>query len=1077
MRRLLLCAPLLGISFLCLVAICVGCSHPKSKELREAQAQLPSVIDFNYHVKPILSDKCFACHGPDQANQQADLRLDIADGAFAALSSGNGQAIVPRKLHKSQAFLRMISDDPALVMPPPEAHLALSIQEVATIAKWIEQGAAYKPHWSLIPLKPVESPATAEPSLNNEIDRFIVDRLRNKGLSLAKEAAPTQLIRRLSFTLTGLPPSLAEIEAFLDDPSPDAYERLVDRYLASDAYGEHMAAYWMDVARYADSDGYLDDKHRENFPYRDWVIQAFNDNMSYEQFVTWQIAGDLLPDASRESILATAFNRMHKKNSEAGIVYEEFRVEYVADRTNTFGKAFLGLTMECARCHDHKYDPISQQDYYQLFSFFNSTNELGTPVYGPDQTPGPSLMLPTPLQEQQLDSLKAYISKLDRERAHYQPDLAFQDWKAHNLLNLPRVQKRLQQKLVAHYGFDQVEKKGKGYESPEAEGRTAPAKLIDPVLKAGKVGQAFFTNDYNKGHLGKKVGWYDRTDAFSLDLWVYPDTLYEDVAILYHSEDVRIGLKGYTLSLQGNKPTFIMAHSWPQNAIQVQANTALPIRRWTKLTVTYDGSSQAKGVRMFLDGQQQSLTTVHDNLYKGILFEPNIHTYGFRGLSIGNMGKSVPFKRGGIDELKVYEGVLSALEVWVDYVPFSSGNKSNLPQDLLQDYYAVNIDPVEKEYRAQLSTLRQAENQVVNEVSEIMVMGDLPQARPTFVLNRGAYDDPGQEVFPKMPKSILSYPDSLPPNRLGLAQWLFDKRNPLTARVFVNRIWHLHFGRGLTRTIEDVGNQGGLPSHPELLDWLAWDFMQHGWDIKRLHKQIVLSTTFRQSSKVSPELHELDPENIYLARGPSRRMTGEMIRDNALAISGLLNPSLGGPSVHPYQPKNLWASLTNKKWAYRYPEADTLNSYRRSLYTFWKHSAPPPSMQIFDLGSRAECVIRRQITSTPLQALNLLNDPQFIEAARMLAEQALTKSNDPEAQIHYVFMTCTGRAPTQSELNSLKSFYQQEKAQFEAHPEKALAYLSTGISPWNKELEPDSLAALGVLANSVMNTDEAYTLR
>ena len=905
-------------------------------------------------------------------------------------------------------------------------------------------------------------------------------RLEREGLSLSDVASKETLIRRASFDVTGLPPTIAEIDDFLKDNSINAYDKLVDRLLDSKAYGERMAADWMDVARYADSDGYLDDKHRDFSPWRDWVIKAFNENMPYDQFATWQLAGDLVPESDQETKLATAFNRLNKKNSEAGIVYEEYRVEYAADRTHTLGKAFMGLSIECARCHDHKYDPVSQKDYYKLFGFFNSTFEIGTPVYGPDQTPGPSLLLSSVEQQEQIAFLQKTIAEQETnaERAKID-DKGFEKWMAVKSLTHRELNNEISEDLVAYYPFDQFESENNNAESPNQLNSSTPAKFSQPNIKPGKKGNAFFVTDYNSGRLGEKVGWYERTDPFSIQLWIYPDTVYKEAAVMWHSEDRRLGLKGYSLTLRDNKLEFIMAHSWPQNAIQLTAIKPLPTKEWSRITVTYDGSSKLDGVGIYVNGVPQKVSNDFDNLYKGILYEKNIHTYGFGGIRLGVRSKFVPFKNGGIDEVKVFKRNLTPLEVLYTYDEKSAmslvENVNNENRQLLYDYYAAHHNSEYNKSEQQLKVIRDQENELVNEIQEIMIMGDLPQPRSTYVLHRGLYDAHGEQVEPGVPESVLPFDENLPKNRLGLTKWLFDAENPLTSRVFVNRIWQMYFGKGIVETSDDFGSQGSLPSHPELLDWLAVYFQENDWNVKDLHKLILTSATYMQNSKVTKELQDKDPENILLARGPRFRLPAEMIRDNALAISGLLVNKVGGESVYPYQPDGIWDELSTKSWAYKYLQEPGEGLYRRSLYTIWKRTAPPPSMLIFDIADRGVCTVRRKPTSTPLQALVLLNDPQFIEAGRVVAERLIQHEGDTSIRLNTAFRLATGRLPDDTEKNMLNEFYREEFRKFSANKEDALAFLSTGESSWDKALNPSEVAALGVVVNSIMNTSEAFT--
>ncbi len=772
-RRFWLLMTMLGV-------LVLSCGDTKPEWIAAFDDALPDQVDYNFHVRPILSDNCFLCHGPDVGNRKAGLRLDTRDGAIKALESGAGQAIVPRSLARSEAFARMISGDPEQVMPPPDSHLQLSDKEVAILARWIEQGAEYKPHWAFTPPEEKEPPPVEEESwVRQPIDQFVLSRLEREGLAPSQAASKETLIRRLSFDLTGLPPGLGEIDQFVADNTPDAYERLVDRLLSSPSYGERMAATWMDVARYADSDGYLDDKHRDFSPWRNWVIGAFNDNMPYDQFITWQLAGDQIPDASKESTLATAFNRLHKKNGEAGIVFEEYRVEYVADRTNTLGTGIMGLSLECARCHDHKYDPISQKNYYELFAFFNSTFELGTAVYGPGQVPGPALLLSSEVEDQEIEKLQAMISRYEKEVSQtYQQEASFDNWL--RSAKVEDLQTTLSKSLTAYYPLDDIKPtdREKTFTSAEAIGTGANATLRQPVMGEGFKGNAFYVSDYNKLKLGEKIGWYDRTDPFSFQLALRPDTLYPEAGVLWHSESIRLGLKGYSLHLQDNLLQFIIARSWPQNALQVTTKNPIPIGKWSQITVTYDGSSKASGISLFVDGKKQPVTIDYDHLYKSILWEPDIHTYGFEGITLGARDKFIPFKNGGIDEIQIFDRELSELEVLYlndpEQIESTYTNKDQY-RDLLQDHYFTVLDPVARMKREQLKDVRDNENHFISDITEIMVMGDLPEPRPTFILDRGVYSQPTTPVHPNTPESVLPFGD-YPRNRIGLTQWLFDKK-------------------------------------------------------------------------------------------------------------------------------------------------------------------------------------------------------------------------------------------------------------------------------------------------------------
>ncbi|MEQ8217045.1 MAG: DUF1553 domain-containing protein [Arenibacter sp.] len=1071
-----------------LLLVLSGCGWSAPEEVELALAQTPDVIDFNYHVKPILSDKCFACHGPDTDSQKSDLRLDISESALAPHGESKNLAIVPGRPGSSDLIKRILTDNPSEQMPPPESNLSLTTKEIAILAKWIEQGAEYKPHWSFIkPVKP-ELPLIKHSNwAKNELDYFILDRLQREKLHPSERASKETLIRRLSFDLTGLPPSLEQIENFTKDTTAHAYEKLVDRLLQSPAYGERMAADWMDVARYAESDGYLDDKHRDFSAYRDWVIKAFNENMSYKEFSSLQLAGDLIPEPTKESILATAFNRLHKRNSEAGIIFEEYRVEYVADRVLSVGKAFMGLSMECARCHDHKYDPISQKNYYEMSAFFNSTNEFGSAVYGPGQVPGPSLLL----TDNEADKVLAYIDsdinsaekKLDSPKSS-EPE-GFKKWSANPSAIRNSIENNYSKSLTAYYPFDFfVEKGSKKYQSPNrADNSAGPALINEPEIKKAAKNKGVFLNDFTSISLPEKVGWFDQTDPFSISLSVYPDTQYDDVALFYHCEDLRLGLKGYSMFLENNRPKFIMAFSWPTNAIQIKAKEEIPVRQWTNIAVTYDGLGKANGLHMYLNGKEIPVEVEIDHLYKSILFKPDLHTYGFNGFGMGIRNHMKTFINGGIDELKIHNAELSALEVSYGYdsntlSEIMNNSSSTRNWSLLKSHYSLRENNGLEKVKENIRGLKRKKNKVIDTISEIMVMGDLPEARPTYILDRGVYDSHGTEVYPDVPEVVLPFSDSLPRNRLGLVKWLFDENNPLTARVYVNRLWQMHFGTGLVSSSDDFGNQGNLPSHPKLLDWLAVKFMESGWDIKAMNKLIVMSATYQQSSVLTPELLERDKENALLARGPSFRMSAEMVRDNALAICGLLSPKIGGPSVYPYQPEGLWDEISNKPWRYKYLQQPGEGLYRRSLYTIWKRTSGPPSMLIFDVGERGVCTVKRRQTSTPLQALVLLNDPQYLEASRVVAENLMADySGNVDVQLQKAFVMCTGRNPSDTELGVLSKFHAEELKRFTEAKEDAIAYTRIGSSEVKAGLDPVSLAALATVINGVMNTYEGYTIR
>jgi hypothetical protein len=737
---------------------------------------VPDVVDFNFHVKPILSDRCFKCHGPDAQKREANLRLDTKEGLFQHLKDVNNQfVIVPGKPEQSELYRRLVHEDPEQLMPPPKSNLSLNENEKQILRKWIAQGAKYRKHWAFIPPQKTTLPKVRLSDWpKNEIDHFTLAKMEANGLKPNEQAEWPKLIRRLSLDLTGLPPSEDLLKRYLNNTAPNAYRKLVEELLASPRFGERMAAYWLDIARYADSHGYQDDGPRTMWPWRDWVIHAFNKNIPYDKFVTWQLAGDLLPKANKEQILATGFNRNHKITQEGGVIDEEYRVEYVTDRTNTFGKAFLGLTLECSKCHDHKYDPISQKEYFQVFSFFNSVPEKGL---------------------------------------------------------------------------------------------------------------------------------FGAIDLVSL----------------------------------GDPPSMIL----------------------------YD-------------------KTIKDTL------------------------------------------------------PFINKKKGD--------------------------------------TAVVMIMQDMPKPRTTYILKRGQYDLHGDSVKQGTPRSVMAFGNQYDPNRLGLAKWLFEAKNPLTARVFVNRIWMEFFGMGIVKSSDDFGNQGELPTHPELLDWLAVDFRENGWDVKRLVRQMLMSATYQQSNKIEANKREKDFENRLLARGPRLRMSAEMLRDNWLASSGLMNHEIGGPSVKPYQPEGLWEDTNPGRGPLMFYKQDRLQKlYRRSLYTFWKRTAPPPFMLTFDAPMRDYCVAKRVMTNTPLQALNMLNDPQMLEAARFLAANLIKEGTNQETQIKRAFLRIMAREPLEKELKELSQYYQIRYQELAKDRKRAEKLLAVGEMPQAKGVDVAKCAALSETIQIVYNLDEAIT--
>lgn len=1060
---------------LCCLWSLTGCTDAENAFTTETLVQVPEKVDFNFHVKPILSDKCFACHGPDENKLQAGLRLDRPEQAYALLESGS-RAVVPGKVRRSELYHRILSADPDLQMPPPEFKVTLTEYEKAVLTRWISQGAEYKTHWSFIPPAPLEMPDVDQADwVRNPIDRFVLARLEKEGLSPAAPADKETLIRRLTFDLTGLPPTLEEIDAFLADDSDGAYEQLVDRLLASPHYGERMAMEWLDVARYADSHGFHADGFRRMWPWRDWVIRAFNQNLPYDQFITWQLAGDLLPDATREQVLATGFNRNNPINSESGIVPEEYRVENVVDRTVTMAKAFMGLTMECARCHDHKYDPVSQKEFYQLTAFFNNVDELG--MVSNDGAASPTM----PLMSDELDAVITYI----REQIHDKSE-ELEQYQRAALTTTPATPVKfdpqtLAEGLKGHYTLDQPEATCCTNEVGRSSAGRA-GKEVESV--AGKFGRALrFDDTYDWLSLPGQ-GDFERTDAFSISVWVRPEQREDYAAIIGNAGGKNSHWRGYELYLDSlNRPNVRLTHNPPDHRLEIQALDSVRINEWAQLAFTYDGTSRAAGIKLYLNGEQLATRIKYDQLYKSIRTINDTLKVLPYPLRIGRSYQSdldLGLFQGAVDEIRIYDRTLTAEEVFHlahpsddDPTPAKQGMEA---QQRLRLHQVQRQDTQYLRIQKELRALHQREHTALDSVPEIMVMREMDPPRPTFILDRGLYDAPTTRVNPGTPEAVLVFPDTLPRNRLGLARWLLSPEHPLTSRVLVNRYWHLFFGRGIVNTLEDLGNQGALPSHPELLDWLALHFREKNWDLKALVRTIVTSATYRQSSTVAPDIRQRDPGNELLARGPSFRLSAEMIRDNALQASGLLVPKIGGPSVKTYQPDGLWSKTHFSRLLVNYEADQGDNLYRRSLYTFIRRTAPPPTMTVLDAPDRAFCVVNRQKTSTPLQSLLLLNEPQMVEAARLLAERMLKEGGKArDQQLDYGFRLLTSRHLLAEEQQLLQQLFDEEYERFRQEPGAAEALLQVGDHPRDRTLPLPELAASTVVANIMMNYDEVYT--
>ncbi|MBI4603701.1 MAG: DUF1553 domain-containing protein [Planctomycetes bacterium] len=1027
-------------------------------------------VDFAREIKPLFSDRCYACHGPDASARKARLRLDLSEGPFGD-RGGKGPVIRPGDPAASELYRRITAADPSERMPPPDSKLALSAAEVERVRRWIEEGAPWRRHWAFEPVGEVPVPELRGRAwVRNAVDCFVSSRLEREGLAPSPEASRERWLRRATLDLTGLPPTPEEVDAFLADESPDAFERAAGRLLAAPDLGERLAVDWLDLARYADTHGYQADRYRPMWPWRDWVISAFNRGLPYDQFVTWQLAGDLLPGATKEQRLATAFNRNHMQTEEGGSVEEEFRVAYVSDRVNTFGTAFLGLALECARCHDHKYDPIAQREYYRLFAFFNSIDESGQTSHFTDSMPVPTLLLTDEATDRRLASLRGAVRERETalEQLRGAERAPFQAW----LERRPREPSV--PGLAGDYPLDALlGGKAENHADPSKPGEA----FEDPQLVPGVAGNGLLLSGEN-GVAFKGTGVFSRVDPFTLALWVQAPAALERATVIHRTKaSLDAGSRGYEVLLEKGHVSVGLVHMWPHNSVKVRSAAPLAPGRWVHLAVTYDGSSRSRGLVLYLDGDEAEVDVVRDNLYKDILYE-RVDV----DLTLGQRFRDNGFKGGRADEVKVYARALSALEV------AEVAGKGRLAEVLsadpaaleprrlegLFDYYLTAHSAAWRKGLEELRAARAELNGALNPIPEAMVMEEMPSPRPAHVLRRGQYDAPGERVEPGTPAAIGELlPADLPRNRLGLARWLLDPSNPLTARVAVNRYWQLVFGRGIVRTAEDFGSQGAPPTHPELLDWLARRFVESGWDVKDLLKLMVLSATYRQSSAASPELLARDPENLLLGRAPSPRLSAETLRDQALAASGLLVRKVGGPSVKPYQPEGLW----EEKSGARYEPDVGEGLYRKSLYTFWKRTSPHPAMILFDAAERNTCIVRRQPTTTPLQALVLLNDPQLFEAARKVGERALKAGPTAEDRAAYAFRLFAARAPSAREREVLAGLYREELEMYRRDPESARAVVTVGVSGRDPSLDPAELAAAAAVASAVLSFDESICKR
>jgi hypothetical protein len=1206
------------------LAFADGKSGQAAEEVVDAgSTPIPDRPDWNWDVRPILSQNCFSCHG--QGIQKAGLRLDLQKAAYDPIPEDrNKRAIVPGNPGKSELYKRIVSTNPDYKMPPREAHKTLSARDVAVLERWIAQGAVYKPHWAYIPPTIVKPEKTKwDGQAVNEIDRYVYAKLAKEGLSPSSEADRETLINRVTLDLTGLPPALEGVDAFVRDEDPNAYEKLVDRLLASVEYAERQTNIWLDAARYADTRGGLNDNERPiTYPYRDWVIDSFHRNMPYNTFVTWQLAGDRLANPNREQLLATAFLKLGRQDFEGGSIDEEYRMNNVQERTELIGKEFLGLTVGCAKCHDHKYDTISQADYYSLAGFFNQLDDRGVTSLSRGTPHGPTLEWPTALQSQKLakvraataakeqayqDALRAALEKAsaaiaampDAERGSFLEASIKADTQAYYPLDsgyagdfsslyvdpkargrgipaegeknpfegmsraqaIAFVQKKILAdvragkptpmfgvstrsgsqtavssangtqkeaaaamagdlaamqadpglpRLAAHevdWALEQLFASGYTDERLGSSGRIAKRQLklwlhpealqlTESGLGDGKTG--FLSNvKFVPGHKGqgiqlrdsvfgtdKSVGMFERTEPYSLDFWLklrnepYVDTTRPSgpsASILYNSGGIET--QGYELTLANGKLAYSITHAAPSEMLQVSTRENIPTGRWVHITSTYDGNSKAAGMHLYVDGKEWPVEIEHDQLTRSsIPLAANSSFTSYFGLAAGINFNRPELVDGALDELRVITRVLTPLEV-----AYLQDEKTALdvPRPQARADMALisaQSDPAVRKAWQELTHARLDEQRVETPIYRIMIASDQAIPRKNYVLERGVYNSYHQEVQPQGIARVLPWNEKFPRNRLGLATWLFDAKHPLTARVYVNRMWQSHFGSGIVQTVDDFGTQGTNPTHPELLDYLAVEFIRSGWDVKHIHRLMVMSATYRQNSNIDAKNLERDPRNFLLERGPRLRMPAETLRDNALMASGLLVKHVGGDAVFPYAPDAIWDGTAQGLAVYP-TNVPVEQNYRRSMYTFVKRNAPVANLVPFDMPDRRDTQVVRPVSNTPLQGLVMLNDTQFMEAYRKLAERAIKSSADADQQLITMWRLAVRRHPTANELAIIKGYRASEVARMEESPDEVKSLLAIGLAPADPAVDPIQLAALTVVTASVMNTPDAYTIR
>ena len=1026
-------------------------------------------LDFNRDIRPILANHCWNCHGQDEGSRKASLRLDSRAAAMAKTASDE-HAIVPGKPASSAMISRIEANDDSL-MPPQSFNKPLTVSQKQILKRWISEGAPYAGHWAFAsPARESAPPAVKRSGWSkNEIDAFVLHKLEAAGRLPNPEADRGTWLRRVTLDLTGLPPTLEERLAFLADNSPLAHEHVVDRILASPRHAERMAMNWLDAARYADTNGYNNDEVRTLWPWRDWVIESFAKNMPYDQFLTEQLAGDLLPNATLSQKVATGFNRNHVLTTEGGIIEEEYRVEYVADRVHTTATVFLALSMQCARCHDHKYDPLSQKDYYRFAAFFNNVPDKVVP-YSQGRMAEPLLKVPSPAQlaeKNRLEARQIDLEKQLKERAS-QVDADLVRWEA--TLTPEQIEKSGPIGLSDHFPLDEATGPGVANKARKENSGTVSGRFASVD---GRIGKALDFDGSTHVTAGQ-AGSFDSDQPCSLTAWVYP-TSQQAGTVLSKMDDAN-AYRGYDVILEGGKIASHFIHRWPDRGFKVLSRKPISMKEWHHIAVTYDGTQKASGLKIYVDGIAQDLDITTNNPLDGTLKTD-------KPFHIGLRQSSIPF-HGRIDDVRLYSSALSpddagrlakgtALQGLKEIIRLPRAQRTATQIDQLRSYYVDQVDVKSREIKAELSGIPNRMADLEKAIPVTMVMGEMSPRRTTHILKRGQYDQQGDAVEPGLPGVFAGLPTEAR-TRLDLARWLTHPQHPLTARVAVNRWWELLFGTGLVETAEDFGVQGSLPTHHELLDWLATELIRERWNTRQILRKIVLSATYRQSSHATALSLEQDPRNKLLGRGPRYRLPAETVRDNALAISGLLVDRVGGPSVKPYQPEGLWEDVSVERRDKYAPDLGE-GLYRRSMYTFWKRTCPPPGMAAFDAPDRETCVIRRARTNTPLQALVLLNDPTYVEAARAFAERIMLKSTTDAGRVEQAYQLALCRVPLPEETGVLLKVQQQALKQFVADRAAADKLLAIGHSKRKAGLDSAELASWTAVASMILNLDEAIS--